>query len=228
MPLQIPPGFPPQFQGPVELALIKAERALNRTISALPPQGTRATWDAWRTRRGNAAFDLVLEVIPSFTDGACEAVRQGEWSLQPGRDEIDKWLKAHLVPHAYTLARLSTYVPMESRVSHFEDFRDTLLARVQESDVWGACLDALLAVADESRRLKAVGFGRTLQAFMDECRWNLADLEKATNIDQKRIIGHLYHQVIPRSRALIVYAQAFSKKLKRPVTAEDLRQSHQK
>jgi hypothetical protein len=144
--VKYPPGFPPQFRGAVERAFIKAERELHRTLAALPPGGTRDAWDIRRSRSANAVVTLVYDVIPSFTDGACEAIRQGNWSLQQGREAIDEWLKDVLVPHAYTLAHLKIYV-MES---DFEPFRETLVARVQESDGWGACLDALLAVADEA------------------------------------------------------------------------------
>ena len=79
----------------------------------------------------------------------------------------------------------------------------------------------------EDRR-QAVGFGRTLQAFMDECGWNVTALEQATDIDRKRIIAHLYHRVFPRAEGLLAYAKAFTEKLGRTVTVEELRHSHRK
>jgi hypothetical protein len=75
--MRYPAGFPPQFHEPVERALIKAERKLHRTLSALPPGGTRDAWDVRRTGSGNAVLALVVDVLPSFTDGACEAIRRG-------------------------------------------------------------------------------------------------------------------------------------------------------
>jgi hypothetical protein len=69
----------------------------------------------------------------------------------------------------------------------------------------------------------ARGFGRTLQAFMDECGWKFSDLERETKIDGKTISRHLYGGARPSQSNLCKYAEAFSRKLARTITPEELR-----
>lgn len=64
--------------------------------------------------------------------------------------------------------------------------------------------------------------GRNINRLRKECGWSLHDLSRETGVDKKLILSHLNKGARPRPRILREYAQAFSKKLGRNITAPDL------
>ncbi len=64
--------------------------------------------------------------------------------------------------------------------------------------------------------------GRNIDCLRKECGWSYDNLAQETGIDKKSILSHVKKGVLPFPRIRKEYAQAFSKALKRTITALDL------
>jgi hypothetical protein len=64
--------------------------------------------------------------------------------------------------------------------------------------------------------------GANLDHLRIECGWSFNDMYVATGISKKLSIGHIRHSKGVTPRNVKVYADAFAKTLKRPVTVRQL------
>jgi hypothetical protein len=80
---------------------------------------------------------------------------------------------------------------------------------------------AVILSAQESPSLTV---GRNIDRLRKECGWSLNDCERRTGLDKKLIRGHISGKGA-RPKTLKLYAQAFSKELKRTVTVSELLES---
>jgi ribosome-binding protein aMBF1 (putative translation factor) len=64
--------------------------------------------------------------------------------------------------------------------------------------------------------------GQNIEKLRKECGWSYDQLAGATGIDKKLVLSHTHRKHKPNPNTLRVYAQAFSKKLNRPITANNL------
>jgi hypothetical protein len=64
--------------------------------------------------------------------------------------------------------------------------------------------------------------GRNIERLKTECGWSYEQLADATGIDKKLVLCHTHRKHKPNPKTLREYAQAFSKELNRPVTANNL------
>jgi hypothetical protein len=64
--------------------------------------------------------------------------------------------------------------------------------------------------------------GRNIDKWRKECGWSLDELAKRTGFDKKLILGHVNDGKRARPSTVKAYAEAFSKKLSRPVTVAEL------
>jgi len=96
--VKYPRGFPVELQRGVEVARDKAEIALRLALRDD------------EAHRLNEAFKFVVDVFRVFTQKACQAEQQGVWQGAQGRDAVERFLGYELIPHAYVLARIGTFV----------------------------------------------------------------------------------------------------------------------
>jgi hypothetical protein len=120
--MEYPVGFPESLQQPVEVARDIAEIALGEALSND------------KAHRLNEACRFIDQVFRAFSRQAGEAERQGLWTGKQSRDGVDSFLKSELIPHAYDLARVSTF----SAATFYEPLRlDQFRERVMEnSNIW--------------------------------------------------------------------------------------------
>jgi hypothetical protein len=64
--------------------------------------------------------------------------------------------------------------------------------------------------------------GRNIDRFRKECGWSFDNLAQRTGIDKTSILDHVNKGTPARPATLKIYAEAFSKRLSRPVTVADL------
>ncbi len=65
-------------------------------------------------------------------------------------------------------------------------------------------------------------FGRNIDRFRLECGWSLNQLEEATGIDKKLIIGHISKGKAAHPKTQKKYADAFKKELKKEISVAEL------
>jgi len=75
---------------------------------------------------------------------------------------------------------------------------------------------------DSKSTKEPTAIARNINRLRKECGWSLDDLSKETGIGKKLILSHVNKGATPRPRILKEYAQAFSKALRRSITAPDL------
>jgi ribosome-binding protein aMBF1 (putative translation factor) len=73
------------------------------------------------------------------------------------------------------------------------------------------------AAADLKMRI-----GQNIEKLKKECGWSADKLADKTGIDKKSILSHMHGKSKPNPKTLKEYAQAFSKELNRPITANKL------
>ena len=69
---------------------------------------------------------------------------------------------------------------------------------------------------------RASRIGPNINALRKECGWSFAELSKASGIDRKLILSHVNKGAKPTPRIMKEYAETFTKRLGRRVTAPDL------
>ena len=127
--MRYPLGLPKELQRPIEVARDKAEMLLLEALSNKT------------AHRLNEAFNFISRVFPAFAHQACEAERQGHWHGHEGREAVETFLEWQLIPHAYELARVSTFVPAPIHPPlSLAAFRHRVMEFVKESDMWRAYL----------------------------------------------------------------------------------------
>ena len=139
--MRYPLGLPKELQRPVEVARDKAEMLLLEALSN-------------RTaHRLNEAFHFIGRVFPAFAHQACEAERQGHWQGHEGREAVETFLERQLIPHAYELARVSTFVPAPIHPPlSLAAFRHRVMEFIKESDMWRQYLAERRALGDAPAR----------------------------------------------------------------------------
>ncbi len=64
--------------------------------------------------------------------------------------------------------------------------------------------------------------GQNIDRLRRECGWSFDELEKQTGLEKKLILSHVNSSRMPRPSTLKLYADAFTRALRRPVTVTDL------
>jgi hypothetical protein len=67
--------------------------------------------------------------------------------------------------------------------------------------------------------------GRNIDQLRQDCGWSYNDLEKSTGISKRLIIDHIFGRRQPQPKNLKLYADNFSRQLKRSITVSDLQNS---
>jgi len=86
------------------------------------------------------------------------------------------------------------------------------------------CLELIAGFEEQVKPSAPTGgaIGRNIDRLRKECGWSYSTMARRTGIDKTSTINHVKHERRPRPEALATYAQAFSKKLERLVTVEEL------
>jgi hypothetical protein len=84
--------------------------------------------------------------------------------------------------------------------------------------------EAVVISAGPDRRYKSA-LGRNVDRFRKECGWSFDDLSNTTKIDKKTILRHVNDGGSAYPRTVKRYADAFSKRLGRAVSTEELEAS---
>ena len=90
----------------------------------------------------------------------------------------------------------------------------------ENSEKTAAHIDAKRAM---SANLKMC-IGANIERLRKECGWSLDVLSQKTGLDKKSILNHVHGRSKPNPRTQREYAQAFTKELRRAITANDLEQ----
>jgi hypothetical protein len=98
---------------------------------------------------------------------------------------------------------------------------------IKQSDEW---LNLAKGMARESsatkeRQLpnpKQTQIGANIDRLRKECGWSFNKLAERTGLEKKLILGHVNHGKGIWPATLRIYADAFTKKLERPVTVAEL------
>jgi hypothetical protein len=232
-PTQIPPDFPVFF--PKEL---KARTAVILAEAVRKFQ--------YQTQTLELCKHIISEMIPLFCEAVTDGTMKASMALEEGLGGMGDLLRSLVVynddgPHtgwglsneAYRLrqeARKSdewlslakAIVEAEQRgkspvLEQNKPHEPADAQRVKDSSA------ANLAQGVEGRpKDGATAIGRNITMLRMECGWSLDHLASQTGIDKKSILSHVNKGVRPIPRILKEYADAFSKKLGRKITAPDL------
>jgi DNA-binding XRE family transcriptional regulator len=106
---------------------------------------------------------------------------------------------------------------------------DTVLRICQASGTFCSRLErkAVIEARAKSKSINAaagakVRIGQNIQKLRKECFWSLDTLAHKTGIDKKAILSHVHGKSKPNPGTQREYAQAFTKELNRPITANNL------
>ena len=89
----------------------------------------------------------------------------------------------------------------------------------QNSDEIGRSVESKPTNSAASAKLR---IGQNIDRLRKECGWSFEHLAEKTGIDKKAILSHRHGKHKPNPKTLKEYAQAFTKELHRPITANNL------
>jgi hypothetical protein len=178
--------------------------------------------EVWQTQ-GN-------EITPGFVRGklrveVCNAIEaraaalRGEISLFVRRKNLHSSATAGLhLAQAVSLLKdeIYTQCEVEARELEYRNKPTKFVAREEEKE------PPRLSKPTNSVAIAKLRIGQNIDKLRRECGWSFDQLAEKTGIDKKATLSHRHGKHKPNPRTLKVYAQAFSKELNRPITANNL------
>jgi len=170
--MNYPDYFPEELKPPVETARVIAEQALRKAMLAAEKQ--------WKSKV-TLALDFIVVVFPVFAHQACEGVRQGRWTGERVRKDVDSFLRLIAI-EAYDLGKVGS----ENRQNfnwRQNEFLEHVKIEIEKSDAWDGFLEELRAVsADQAQSLKDPHKAVNAEPDADEVKAELASgLEQITS-----------------------------------------------
>lgn len=223
-----PIEFPSEARARVEAEKIRAGRDFDL-----------ARQSASRTSAVEAQLrNYILRTVLVFTK---EAQALELWPVEEMDAQCREFLRLFTIDAYYERGYSITGGRLRDMVSNWNG---SILPEVQrefeKAPEWKQYQDALLEVAegqiatgDRRSELKATApssivtpkktsIGRNIDRLRKECGWSFNDVAEKTGLDKKLILGHVNLGKGTRPNTLKMYADAFGKKLGRPVTVAEL------
>jgi hypothetical protein len=211
------------------------------------PEESRARVEAEKIRTGRD-FDLAKKsakwtreletqlrkyILGTFLVFAKEAQTRRLWPVDRMDSQCREFLRLLTIDAFYEKGYDTSGRRLIEMISNLDG---SILFEVQrefeKTPEWKEYQDTLLEVAEgqiaqqdrSTGEAGPAGLGKTainIDRLRKECGWSLNDCERWTGLDKKLIRGHIAGKSA-RLKTLRVYAQAFSRELKRTVTVSDL------
>jgi hypothetical protein len=163
--------------------------------------------------RYTSSLDKLVEIVVHRIGGqqgvwrrvveqGCRHFALGDWPSPYGRYGFASFLHRH---------------------EHLDRIRAALQVSVRHWDA--LAWDRVAKTTDSGQReidQERTALGRNIDQLRLECGWSVPELAKKTGLDKKLILGHINKGKGTFPRTVKVYADAFAKELKRPVSPADL------
>jgi hypothetical protein len=220
--IEYPPEFPQESRDRVEAEKIRAGRDFD---------------SAKQSARWTSHIEELLRryILGTFLAFAKEARTERLWPVDRMDSLCREFLRLRTIGAFYEKGYDSSGRRLRAMTSNLDG---SILSEVQrefeKTPEWKQYQDALLEVAERQvvRQDRSTVKGSNSSATLSktainidrlrrECGWSLNDCERWTGLDKKLIRGHIRGKGA-HPKTLKMYAQAFSKELKRAVTVSEL------